>query len=78
MAGIKIISPSRTQLVNKEGLLLPIRFEYKKSIYETYEPYFIVRMIARSKGTSIKKLLLSELLGFLRGRKIKKRRKNAK
>jgi hypothetical protein len=75
MARIKIISPTKTQLVNGEGLLLPVRFEYRKSVYETYEPYFIVRMMAKRKGISIRKLLLSELS---RGRNSQSLRKNAK
>jgi len=75
MDKLKIISPSKTQLISGEGLLLPIKFEYKKSIYETYEPYFIIRLMARSRGISIKRLLLSELSNK---RKFKSRKKNAK
>lgn len=75
MDKFKIISPSKTQLINGEGLLLPIRFEYKKSVYETYEPYFIIRLMARRKGISIRKLLLSELSNK---RRFKSHKKNAK
>jgi hypothetical protein len=72
MEEIKIISPSKKQIEKREGLLLPLRFQYRDSIYETYEPYLIVRMMAKRREISIKKLLLSEILRARKfGKKIK-------
>jgi hypothetical protein len=75
MDKLKIISPSKTQLISGEGLLLPIRFEYQEKTYETYEPYFLISMMAKNKNMSIKNLLLLELL---RGRKLNSLKNNAK
>jgi len=55
--------------------LLPIRFEYRKRIYETYEPYFLVAMIAKGENISISELLLRELR---KSRKLNQKFPNAK
>jgi hypothetical protein len=57
------------------GKLSPIRFEYKNSVYETYDPYFLISMIAKTRNTSIKNLLFVELL---KGQKINSLNNNAK
>jgi hypothetical protein len=44
-------------LLWKEGQLSSVRFEYDGKIYETYEPYFIVSNIAKSKKLFIKDFL---------------------
>jgi hypothetical protein len=75
MAGIKIILPKKKQLVKKRKHLLPIRFEFRDSIYETYEPYFLVSKIARNENLSIKNLLFLELL---RSQKLSSLKNNAK
>jgi hypothetical protein len=56
------------------GQLSPIRFEYNAKIYETYEPYFLISMIAKKKNTSIKNLLFIE---FLKSQKLNLLKNNA-
>jgi hypothetical protein len=74
MAKIKIISPTKKQLVEKRKQLSPIRFEYRGKIYEVYEPYFLVSLIAKKKKMSIKNLLFLELLT---GQKLSSLKNNA-
>jgi hypothetical protein len=73
MAKVKILSPSKSQL-RKEKRLLPIRFKYRGRIYETYEPYFIVAMLAKKQNISIQDLLLKELR---KSRKLNKKSEHA-
>jgi hypothetical protein len=58
-----------------EGQLSSIRFEHEGKIYETYEPYFLVSMIAKEKNISIKNLLFLKLL---KGQKLNSLRNNDK
>jgi hypothetical protein len=73
MAKIKILSPSKNQL-KEEKRLLPVRFEYRKRIYETYEPYFIISMLAKKENMSIRDFLLKELR---RSQKLNQKSQNA-
>jgi hypothetical protein len=73
MAKIKILSPSPKQL-REIKRLLPVKFEYRGKIYETYEPYFIVAMLAKRENMSIQDFLLKELR---KSRKLNKKFQNA-
>jgi hypothetical protein len=57
------------------GQLSPIKFKFKGKIYETYEPYFLVSMMAKKQNVSIKNLLFLELL---KGQKLNSLKNNAK
>jgi hypothetical protein len=74
MAKIKILSPPKNQL-RETKRLLPVRFEYRGKIYETYEPYFLIALMAKRENMSIQDLLLKELR---KGRKLNKKLQNAK
>jgi hypothetical protein len=73
MAKIKILSPSKNQ-PREIKRLLPVKFEYRGKIYETYEPYFIVAMLAKRENMSIRNFLLKELR---KSRKLNKKFQNA-
>jgi hypothetical protein len=71
---VNILQPEKAKLLWKMGQLSQIRFKYKGKIYETYEPYFLISMIAKRENMLIKNLLFLELL---KSRKLGSSKNNA-